>query len=140
MTENKFSKYLLYAIGEIVLVVIGILIALQVNLWNNNKKDKEIERKVLVELKGGLEKDRDLLRERKARDSSHYEDLVTLHSLLDNPDHVYTTELDRLFGRVYGIRNVRLNMAFYEDLKSNGLQIIKNEDVRFSIVHLFEDN
>ena len=37
MTENKFSKYLLYAIGEIVLVVIGILIALGVNNWNKGK-------------------------------------------------------------------------------------------------------
>ena len=40
LTENKFSKYLLYAIGEIVLVVIGILIALQINNWNENKKSK----------------------------------------------------------------------------------------------------
>ena len=34
LTENKFSKYLVYAIGEIILVVIGILIALQINNWN----------------------------------------------------------------------------------------------------------
>ncbi|MCF7561796.1 DUF6090 family protein [Sabulilitoribacter multivorans] len=40
LTENKFSKYLLYAIGEIVLVVIGILIALQINNWNENRKQK----------------------------------------------------------------------------------------------------
>lgn len=38
LTENKFSKYLLYALGEIVLVVIGILIALQVNILNDSKK------------------------------------------------------------------------------------------------------
>jgi len=37
--ENRFSKYLLYAIGEIILVVIGILIALQIN--NNNEANKE---------------------------------------------------------------------------------------------------
>ncbi|WP_179004099.1 DUF6090 family protein [Winogradskyella forsetii] len=37
LTENKFSKYLLYAIGEIVLVVIGILIALWINNWNNQR-------------------------------------------------------------------------------------------------------
>ena len=43
MTENKFSKYLLYAIGEIVLVVIGILIALQLNTWNAERiQEKEI--------------------------------------------------------------------------------------------------
>ena len=36
--ENKTSKYLKYAIGEIVLVVIGILIALQINNWNEDRK------------------------------------------------------------------------------------------------------
>jgi hypothetical protein len=39
LTENKFSKYLIYAIGEIVLVVIGIVIALQINNWNELRKD-----------------------------------------------------------------------------------------------------
>ena len=38
LAENKISKYLLYAIGEIVLVVIGILIALQINNWNDEQK------------------------------------------------------------------------------------------------------
>ena len=41
LTENKFNKYLLYAIGEIVLVVIGILIALQINNWNEEVKKEE---------------------------------------------------------------------------------------------------
>ena len=40
LTEDKFSKYLMYAIGEIILVVIGILIALSINNWNNNKINK----------------------------------------------------------------------------------------------------
>ena len=43
LTENKFSKYLLYAIGEIILVVIGILIALQVNNFNENQKLESIK-------------------------------------------------------------------------------------------------
>ena len=38
LTQNKFSKYLLYAIGEIILVVIGILIALSINNWNEKQK------------------------------------------------------------------------------------------------------
>jgi hypothetical protein len=47
LSENKLSKYLLYAIGEIVLVVIGILIALQINNWNEEKKhQKELQIKV----------------------------------------------------------------------------------------------
>jgi hypothetical protein len=45
LVENRFNKYLLYAIGEIVLVVIGILIALQINIWNQEKNnDKKVVR------------------------------------------------------------------------------------------------
>jgi len=54
LTENKTSKYLLYAMGEILLVVIGILIALQVNNWNENKKSRKTEIGLLQELKGDL--------------------------------------------------------------------------------------
>lgn len=54
LTENKFTKYLLYAIGEIVLVVIGILIALSINNWNENKKTKAKEVNVLEEIKRSL--------------------------------------------------------------------------------------
>jgi len=50
LTENKFSKYLIYAIGEIVLVVIGILIALQINNWNEQKKLNLKEQGLIKEL------------------------------------------------------------------------------------------
>jgi len=43
ISENKFSKYLIYAIGEIILVVIGILIALQINNWNEQQKLRKLE-------------------------------------------------------------------------------------------------
>ncbi|MBN4057938.1 hypothetical protein JYT34_00675 [Olleya sp. AH-315-K02] len=49
--ENRTSKYLLYAIGEIVLVVIGILIALSINNWNENRKDRKLETQALINLK-----------------------------------------------------------------------------------------
>ena len=48
LSENKFSKYLIYAIGEIILVVIGILIALSINNWNENKKDRKLEKEFLI--------------------------------------------------------------------------------------------
>ena len=50
LSENKFSKYLIYAIGEIFLVVIGILIALQVNNWNENKKTEKLGKELFKEL------------------------------------------------------------------------------------------
>ena len=50
LTENKFNKYLIYAIGEIVLVVIGIFIALQLNNWNTNRLLKNEELQLLESL------------------------------------------------------------------------------------------
>ncbi len=51
LPKNKFGKYLLYAIGEILLVVIGILIALQVNTWNEGRVEKAEEQAILRQLK-----------------------------------------------------------------------------------------
>jgi hypothetical protein len=51
VTENKFSKYLLYAIGEIILVVIGILIALSINTWNDNRYKRNEELLLLESIK-----------------------------------------------------------------------------------------
>jgi hypothetical protein len=55
LTENKFSKYLIYAIGEIVLVVIGILIALGINNWNQQRLSSLKEIQLLLSLKEELE-------------------------------------------------------------------------------------
>jgi len=61
LTENKFSKYLIYAIGEIILVVIGILIALQINNWNESNKERALVMTSLSSLKLNLKEDiRDL--------------------------------------------------------------------------------
>ena len=57
MEQNKTSKYFKYAIGEIVLVVIGILIALQINNWSEKNKLRTTETKILNELKIALERD-----------------------------------------------------------------------------------
>ena len=72
MSENKTGKYLKYAIGEIVLVVIGILIALQINNWNENRKTKAQIKKSLVELRNDLSQDTVLIKERLPFIIEHY--------------------------------------------------------------------
>lgn len=57
LSENKFSKYLIYAIGEIILVVIGILIALQINNWNEVKKNSKKEFYLLKQLQKEFKRD-----------------------------------------------------------------------------------
>ena len=58
LSENHFSKYRLYALGEIVLVVIGILIALQINKRNEYEKNKAFEKEILEQLSAHLIKDK----------------------------------------------------------------------------------
>jgi hypothetical protein len=58
LIENKFSKYLLYAIGEIILVVFGILIAIQINTWNQNTLDSKEEKQLLEAIQIKMEYNR----------------------------------------------------------------------------------
>jgi hypothetical protein len=73
LTDNKFSKYLLYAVGEILLVVIGILIAIQVDNWNqereNTEKVKAILFDVMVELKENIKETSRVMRFYEKKDS-----------------------------------------------------------------------
>ena len=56
LNEGKTSKYIKYAIGEIILVVIGILIALQINNWNKEKNQRGVEQSILTNLKEDFNK------------------------------------------------------------------------------------
>ncbi len=74
LPENKFSKYLLYAIGEIVLVVIGILIALQINNWNAKQKIEKEEIGILYNLLESLnsakeQSDIEIFKEKQMREA-----------------------------------------------------------------------
>ena len=57
LNDYKLSKYLLYAAGEIILVVIGILIALSINNWNTNQNNEKEVLNYLINLKEALNKD-----------------------------------------------------------------------------------
>jgi hypothetical protein len=58
MEKNKTGKYLKYAIGEIILVVIGILIALSINNWNESRKQSTSEKEFITSIKNDLKQDK----------------------------------------------------------------------------------
>jgi len=70
--ENKTSRYLKYAIGEIVLVVVGILIALQINNWNENRKEQQtlnnIYALVAEDLKSDIDEITNIIKSEKSRE------------------------------------------------------------------------
>jgi Family of unknown function (DUF6090) len=138
--ENKFSKYFLYAIGEILLVVIGILIALGVSRWNIEAKDRETEQKLLYELSQGIKDDKVLLENELLKTNKALTDLKKLDSLLKYETPEPSEDLNVLFGTVYGMKHLRLNLALYEDLKTVGLRIVQDDSLRSQIIQVFENH
>jgi len=125
MEKNKTGKYLKYAIGEILLVVIGILIALQINNWNENQKSKKDERYILTEVLKNLKEDSgfvdDIILQRQKTKNA----IIPLRKFVSS-ETIYNDSLQfhlvnlLTFERYYPINNA------YEILKSKGLQLSDN--------------
>ena len=139
LMENKTSKYFKYAIGEIILVVIGILIALQINNWNENKKQIAYESKILTEIYRGLQSDSSRIttwiKPRIKTTLKASSELTKYIHLEQYPgDSIFRENFDDLNSQGY----ISINFGPYEVLKSNGLDKIKDGKLRFWLVDLFE--
>ena len=84
--DNKPLKYMRYAVGEIVLVVIGILIALSINNWNEGKKDKAESIKILKKLHSEFETNKTELDASRHYHEQQYQAAVKIEELFD-PNH-----------------------------------------------------
>jgi hypothetical protein len=137
LAENKFSKYLLYAIGEIILVVIGILIALQINNNNELSKQRAKEVQFLKNLKSDLIfEESELERYIEIRQSIVNSAQVVLEHFNGKP-----VENIQMFN--YHTFNVgiwqefqRNNNTFLELINSGNLTIISNDSIKNGLLNL----
>jgi len=97
LTENKFSRYLLYAIGEIVLVVIGILIALQINDWSQKNKNSQIANVYLMDFRHDLETDIETLTKKINRNNIVSKTTDSIISTLATKNKLSNEELLNFF-------------------------------------------
>ena len=117
---GKFSKYLIYAIGEIVLVVMGILIALQINNWNTNKQETKELHSYLGNIKKNLQEDLTSVKEIKEwRDSS----IVRSKRFMDivSEDELTFIGFDRMIRHSY-----RVFRDFDFIPNTSGIEALKN--------------
>ena len=139
LTENKFSKYLLYAVGEIVLVVIGILIALSINNWNEYQKKRKTEVKVMKELAENLQDNIQRLQKMLERGNTDNRSADIIISVVDN-ELPYADSLIPHF--YYALNPVDeasfLSFVGYESLKNIGFEIIHDDLLKKKIINLFE--
>jgi hypothetical protein len=139
--ENKAAKYLRYAVGEILLIVIGILIALQLNNWNEERKERLIEIQYLKNLKHDLQSD--------STDLVHYINIRTgqvnavqeLIKYAKSRDVSDVYKLDSLYTEIALWWEFVPNNNTFEELRSSGnLQLIRSDSIKNLLLDLNKEN
>ncbi|MBK9177589.1 MAG: hypothetical protein IPM46_14905 [Flavobacteriales bacterium] len=136
--ENRVSKYLLYAIGEIVLVVIGILIALQINNWNNYTKDRELEEQYVSGLIVDLQADSLSINKLKVDSDEQVRRKEKLCEYLDGGSFPEDS-IHHYFSKQWGM-SVGFNptTTTFDEMKSAGrLNVIKDPALRSRIIKTY---
>jgi len=133
--ENKFSKYLLYAIGEIALVVIGIMIALNLNIRNEELKIHQKQENYLQLIKVEMGHNLESLSIGRAKLKESINSLQQLLDLMGNDavaDTLPEAELSQMLGLILS-NNIAVkyeNGAMTELVASGSLKDIENDSIR----------
>lgn len=119
--ENKTSKYFKYAIGEIVLVVIGILIALQINNWNEERKNHLLEASYYCKLLEDINQDVLEIKNQIDINQIRIDNSNKFISLIQQPNFTQPEVMEVMLGSVSKTTfTFQPSTAAFEDLKSSG--------------------
>lgn len=128
LNEGNTTKYLKYATGEIVLVVIGILIALQINNWNENRKERTEEKALLTQLKSEFESNYGQLGEKMIIRNNM---IAASFKLLDYIDHPENRQLDSVNSYLVQTLLIPTFDPIVNDIMSSGrIQLLKNNRLK----------
>lgn len=137
--DNRPLKYMRYAIGEIVLVVIGILIALQINNWNEENKRKAIAKSFLIEILKDTQIDKIQLNE------VIQTQIKSLNALEWCIDHLGNSQFSKDSLALIYAKAIRRNYTFFPHdgaylslLSIGGVNLIRNQNVSTEITNLYE--
>ncbi|NVJ45882.1 MAG: hypothetical protein HWE07_02110 [Cytophagia bacterium] len=140
MQKNKVTTYLLYAFGEIILVMIGILLALEVNNWNEQQQKREFESRSLVEIYNSLKSDSARISQWiMPRLNNKKKGINAIGQLLEDRMNYPG---DSVFMQAYYLFDERMQVSInygpFEALKGNGLDKISSPEVRYWLIDLYE--
>ncbi|WP_455168476.1 DUF6090 family protein [Aegicerativicinus sediminis] len=136
MKGNSF-KYVKYAIGEIVLVVIGILIALQINNWNEYRKERKLELNLLE----GVLKSVVLDTSRLSIEVNDFNELLEYADYIKikfDDGSAYEKKLDTAFAQIAISHLYTPDYTAFDRITSVGVDIIKNDSLRNLMVHYYD--
>jgi hypothetical protein len=137
LAEGKIGKYLKYAVGEILLLMIGILLALQINNWNQERQNREYENTMLEEVNKALIGDlrninRNISYLKKVQYSIHQVIQMKNDPLI--PRDLLYEHLDLIHG--YGM-GFTINKSPFKAIESGGLDRISNTEIRNALSNLY---
>jgi hypothetical protein len=135
---SRSGKYLKYAIGEIVLIVFSILLALYLNNLNTKSQQKKEEVKVLNEIKSNLFSSILSFERTINTETDYLNQNKKILEYIDN-NKPYSTELDHAFGVYFWTISSNPITVGYEYLKSRGIELITNDSLRNNISFMFEN-
>ncbi len=137
IAEHRLRDYLLYAVGEIVLVVVGILIALQINLWNEERKARTVEKAYYCRILEDLELEREMILQ------SHEDVGVQIRNgkqlILDMHRSAKSRKelLNDFLGVIRLAKFVPPQAAFTDLLSSGNLQLLKDIELKNSLTEYY---
>ncbi|PHS67995.1 MAG: hypothetical protein COB12_01920 [Flavobacterium sp.] len=136
--ENKSLKYARYAFGEIILVVIGILIALSINNWNDLRKSKKYEKEILFLIDQNLKSDSLSLSIElyKATEAVLLTDRLLEQVALKN----YNDSLNIWMGKIICFEQFKSQSSAFEVLKSKGLEIISDNKLQLALISYYDQS
>ena len=137
ISQNQMSKYFKYAIGEILLVVIGILMALQINNWNEQRKIKNQEIAILKSFKKTINEDFEFLNASLKRYSASRNSIDYLINHIEQ-DLPYIDSLKFHFGNLNVLHRLAINVSVFENLKSKGFDLISNDSLKEEIINFYD--
>jgi hypothetical protein len=137
LSDKKFSKYALYALGEIFLVVVGILIALQINNWNNQKIERKEELKTYRNIKQQLEDDLKELAKLKSFNQIKIAEMVKANQIIADLNTKAIDTLAYITIMMSQFSDFKGNGNIYETLVNSGdIKLLSNDKIPLNIKRL----
>lgn len=141
LNEGKTTKYFKYAIGEIILVVIGILIALQINTWNSNRIQKQKETVYLINIKRDLKEQLATIDSQIAFETRRIEAALPIikHYKLHQTfkvDSLFTISMGTLTGRNTFVKN---DPTYTELISSGNIDIISDDILKDNVIKYYQE-
>lgn len=138
MDASRLGRSIGPLLFEVTLIVIGVLIALQVDNWNEQRKETELELSILGGIQNDLQGNADRLREMIEGDVELITGNEYLLSIIRDPASIYHEELNPLFGSINRYDTFYPLRLSYETLRERGLEIVQNKILRSRIAYLYD--